>query len=219
MTSRNFIMITGAPRSGTSLTANVLNACGAWGGEMFPGNQDNPRGFFENKELRQGVVKPYLKRNGWDEYGQFPLPPRIVEPVDEWSWLVMDIVKEQGYRDGLWFYKCAKAILMWQVWEDAFPAMNWVIVRRDPYHIAQSCLHTRFMRRYNTLGDWLEYVHEHETRFELLKATAQGRVFEVWPNNLVHGESGEYRSLIEELGLVWSAEAVEGLIIKEAWHG
>lgn len=215
----NFIMVTGVPRSGTSLTASVIHACGAWGGDMFKGNQDNPRGFFENRELRQEIVKPYLRYNGWDEYGQSPLPPRVVPPVPGWSEDVLHVIESQGYEEGPWFYKCAKATLMWQVWEEAFPEMKWVIVRRSAMNIAQSCLKTRFMRAYTTHEDWLLYVYEHEARFTLLKAATEGRVFEVWPDDFVRGNSDAYRSMIEHLGLTWDNEATANLIIREAWHG
>lgn len=211
-------MVTGVPRSGTSLTAGVIHVCGAWGGEMFAGNKDNPKGFFENKELRQNVVKPYLRENGWDEYGQNPLPPRIVDPEIDWYETVMDVIEDQGYFDGQWFYKCAKAILMWQVWEAAFPDMLWVIVRRPAMNVARSCLKTRFMRAYNTQEDWLLYAYEHEARFTLLKEATKGRVFEVWPGEFVEGNTHAFISMIEHVGLTWNAEGAEGLVIKEAWH-
>ena len=48
------ILITGLPRSGTSLTAGCLHACGAWVG-------DTVKGLYENEAVREKVVKTFYE--------------------------------------------------------------------------------------------------------------------------------------------------------------
>ena len=64
------ILITGCPRSGTSLTAGIINKCEAWGGEMVGPTPHNPKGFFENIGLREKLTKPVLSAMGCDPLGQ-----------------------------------------------------------------------------------------------------------------------------------------------------
>ena len=71
---REPILITGAARSGTSLCAGTTNICGAWGGSLSGPTKYNRKGMFENSEIRNAVVKPYLRRIGCDPMGQDPLP-------------------------------------------------------------------------------------------------------------------------------------------------
>jgi len=214
------ILITGCPRSGTSLTAGIIDLCGAWGGECVPGNRDNPRGFFENWPIKRDLVKPYLRSIGADDRGQKPLPPRKLEPVPWWREAVVDSIVDQGYNinvGSVWYVKEAKACLMWQVWHHAFPDATWVIVRRRAETIARSCLATGFMRAYSDFAGWMRYVKEHEARFEIMKAAGL-KYIEVWPERAVRGDLLEFESLITRLGLQWDAAAVKEFIMPEVWH-
>lgn len=48
----NLVLVTGMHRSGTSVAARAVMACGyAMGPNLMPGSRDNPKGFFEDLEL------------------------------------------------------------------------------------------------------------------------------------------------------------------------
>lgn len=52
MLSPNLVFVTGMHRSGTSVAARAVQACGfAMGDNLMPGSRDNPKGFFEDLEL------------------------------------------------------------------------------------------------------------------------------------------------------------------------
>ena len=77
----NPIFVVGAPRSGTSLVAGIVDACGAFGGRYRPANESNPRGYFENARIVDEIVKPILVAAGGDRNGQKSLPTtKSVEP-------------------------------------------------------------------------------------------------------------------------------------------
>jgi len=209
------ILITGCARSGTSLIAGVINICGAFGGRMSGPNLDNAKGMFENNQIRNGMVKPFLASLGVDQLGQFPLPNTEGMPIpSEWSSVIEQIMIDEGYTDGPWMYKDAKVCLMWPVWHDAFPNAKWVIVRRKTPDIINSCIRTGFMRAFTSPNmqksvgakdayeGWYWWVKQHEARFaEMIEAGLQ--IKQVWPERMVERDYRQTQDLIEWLGLEW----------------
>ena len=68
------ILVTGLPRSGTSIVAGSLKRCGAWLGRTVGRGHSNPKGFFENRTLREQVNKGILEALGSDPLGVSSLP-------------------------------------------------------------------------------------------------------------------------------------------------
>lgn len=224
------ILITGCARSGTSMVAGIVNLCGAFGGRLSGPNKNNAKGMFENSEIRNNIVKPFLQDHGYDKLGQYPLPD-----VDE-LWLpknlrgrVLDVMRAQGY-DGqsTWFYKGAKLCLVWPIWEYAFPHAKWVIVRRRDEDIVQSCRRTAFMRAFRdqmTLRKvgakieeegWQWWVDQHKKRFwEMVDRGLNVRM--VWPERMIKGDYSEIMELIDWLGLSWAEDEVHRFIEPRLW--
>lgn len=225
MQNYNPILITGCARSGTSMTAGVVHLSGAFGGTMSGATRYNQKGMFENSEIRNTIVKPTLKMMGYDPMGQKPLPDvRIFYGIDDLRILkirkdFMRILIHEGLRDdNTFFYKGAKLCLMWPLWNKVFPTAKWIIVRRDDYDIAYSCMRTGFMSAYNTVNGWLGWVNEHKKRFLEMKTTNGMQVKEVWPQRAINGDYSELEKVIEWLGLEWKEEEVKKFISPELWH-
>ena len=151
---------------------------GAWGGKMSGPTKYNAKGMFENSIVRQELSKPYLRSINCDPMGQYPLPSdeqlRTITAIDGVAWRenLLRLLYRQGLREGKpWFYKGAKMCLFWPMWDYAFPNAKWIIVRRSRDDIARSCLRTGFMRAFDKLGGWLEWVEQHEMRLEEMKAS------------------------------------------------
>lgn len=226
---REPILITGAARSGTSMVAGVVNICGAFGGNLSGPTINNQKGMFENHNIRQQIVKPYLQQIGADKLGQFPLPDveKILKPND-WRQRVEDVMKTEGYKDGPWFYKGAKSCLIWPIWADAFPDAKWIIVRRRTGDIVQSCLKTGFMRAFKTEANqkavgassewegWVWWVRQHEQRFiEMITEDLNVKV--VWPERMVSEDYSQMKETIEWLGLEWKGEKIVEFIEPKLW--
>ena len=212
------ILITGAARSGTSMVAGCVNMCGAFGGIMSGPNKNNKKGMFENHQIRQTIVKPYLKRLGCDPLGQFPLPDpnTMVIPVTLRK-TIEGVMKQQGYTSGPWFYKGAKMCLLWPAFHYAFPNAKWIIVRRRTGDIAASCCKTSFMRAFTLpqnrkkigieeeFDAWVWWVNQHEKRFvEMIEAGLN--VKQVWPERMITGDYQQMYETMEWLGLEWNSE-------------
>jgi hypothetical protein len=184
------ILITGAARSRTSMTAGIFHMCGAWGGSMRSANQHNKKGMFENAEIVDQIVKPYLIESGADPMGQDPLPHFYdLEPMYDLGDRVKEAIKGQGYEGGKWFYKGAKLCLIYPVWVQAFPNAKWIIVRRKDEGIVSSCMRTSFMRRRGTEEAWQESS-----------------------DRMIEGDFSEIKDAIEWCGLEWDERKVTDFI-------
>lgn len=195
------IIITGVPRSRTSMVASIFHACGAWIGDTVEGNESNPYGYFENEDIRQTIVKPHLHSIGADRLGQRPLPtsqvvdPHLREQVER-------SIRQQGYTGGPWLYKDAKALLQWATWAVAYPDAQWIFVDRDRWELLDSILRTPFMKAYDTRASWDIYVDQcHIFRKQ---AAMNVRMLDV-----DSGDLGSIREAVEWCGLEWSEDAAE----------
>lgn len=224
------ILITGCARSGTSMVAGIINMCGAYGGKMSGPNKNNKRGMFENGQIRNHVVKPYLRTLGVDPLGQCPLP--VIADVQnniptDWAIKITNIIEQDGYIEGPWMYKGAKMCLFWPVWTTAFPDAKWIIVRRKTPDIINSCIKTGFMRAFyqprnqklvnvkNEYDGWLWWVRQHEQRFiEMIRSGINHRI--IWPERFVEGDYAQIKEAIDWMGLQWNDEVLE-FIDKKLW--
>ncbi len=219
----NPIFITGAARSGTSMTAGIVYKCGAWGGSMQgDAFNNNKRAMYENRELRDVLLKPLLSSMGADPKGQNPLPGvATVKEVDSGVWRekILRIIGQQGYKNNcIWFYKDAKMALTFPLWHSAFPNAKWVLVRRRDEDIVNSCLRTGFMRAYDESKGWRRWVLEHEKLFTQMKEDGLD-IMEVYPQRMIDGNFEEIKSVIKWLGLTWKEKEARVSIHPELWSG
>jgi len=211
------ILITGAARSGTSMTAGIFDLCGGFGGKMRGATQFNKRGMFENSMVVDGIVKPYLSWAGVDPMLQNPLPdPKQLPSIDEFLGrplreAIHEIFQKQGYKKGKWYYKGAKMSLLWSLFHNAFPNAKWVIVRRRKDHIVNSCMKTHFMRNRSTEKEWEEWVDIHEKEFVNMHEAGL-QVKEVWPSKFIEGDFREIIDIIEWCGMKWNGKSVSEFV-------
>lgn len=208
------ILVTGAARSGTSMVAGIIHICGAFGGDLIGGNNNNPKGMFENKVIRDRIIKPYLKDDlGVGPLGQYPLPntkglfipPNLRRRIE-------GVMHSQDWDgESSWFYKGAKMCLIWPAWHYAFPNAKWVVVRRRDEDIISSCLNTGFMRAYDSRAGWQGWVDHHKECFKEMHEAGLD-VKEVWPEQMVYGDYSRIHEIIQWLGLDWQDEQIKQFI-------
>lgn len=210
-------LITGCARSGTSIVAGCINICGSFGGNLSGPNKYNAKGMYENSFIRDHVEKPYLRSIGMDPLGQHPLPDTnsLAIPAN-WRRTIHSVVEREGYAGGSWYYKGAKACLIWPIWNYAFPNAKWIIVRRRSADIAQSCLNTAFMRAYKDYDGWIKWINHHEKKFvEMIEAGLNVKM--IWPERIVKGNYEQLYEVIEWLGLTWKSKEVIDFIELKLW--
>jgi len=194
------IFVTGAARSGTTLTTSILEACVADLGKKCSSLK-------EHMGVKDEIIKEELRRNGCDPMGQHPLPQDEISVEN----LRERVLKELGDANAV---KDAKITLMWQAFHKAFPEAQWVIVRRDKAKIVDSCKRARFMKK---APNWEVWAEEHEKRFKAMRRKVN--YFEVWPDKMIsEGDYSEMVDLVDWLGLEWNGQAVKKIVDPDQWH-
>lgn len=194
--------------------------CGAFGGVTREPNKNNQRGMFENARIVNTITKPYLRGLGLDPLGQYPLPDINNLPIPtDWRRRVEQVIREEGYPGGPWFYKGAKSCLFFPVWTYAFPSAKWIIVRRRSADIATSCCKTGFMRAFtrkefqkavgvdNERDGWLWWINKHLDNFRAMQ-DAGLNIKILWPEKMIGGDYSELYDAIEWLSLKWNPEVL-----------
>lgn len=192
------ILVTGAARSGTTLTTSIIEACGGVTGDVTQ--------LREHKGVKE-AMKEALSAFGYDPMGQYPLPDRKIDGVRLREKILFNAQEIDTFKD-------AKITLMWLVFHELFPDAKWVLVRRERDKIVGSCKRTSFMKK---APDWNEWAKYHEEQLEAMKNVVVHQ--EVWPDRLVRqGDDSEFRALIDWLGLEWNEQAVQSIVDPNKWH-
>jgi len=200
------IFITGAARSGTSLTAGILSEHGLRLGDVNPLN--------ENTAIRDGVVKKYLKSIGCDPMGQKSFPDPATMPDDpKWR---DKVIKAHKDTKEPWGYKCAKLCYMFPLWVEHLSDAKYILVRRDKSRIINSCLRTSFMSSYKTEKDWSKWADNYINGMEEMKKRLD--CIEVWPQEEMKKEF-PYKEVVDFCNLPYSKDKVLKCFRPELWHG
>lgn len=129
------ILVTGMPRSGTSLTARALALMGAWTGPTRVGDERNPYGYYENDYITKATTFGVVKGTSALDY----VDPHLYAQDPDWKRSMaqmfrgraLSIIRSQGYEDGSpWLYKHPSINIVWELWRMAFPSARWVITNR-----------------------------------------------------------------------------------------
>lgn len=157
------LIVLGMHRSGTSAITGVLNILGAeLGKDLLPPTLDNPKGFFENKEINyfnEFVLMPALKTT-WDD----------LNPIDEDS--IKDRLKN-FYKEGknivlsnfsnskICAVKDPRLCILFPFWEDIFTELGFkikiVVPIRHPVEVAQSLMKRNKMPLEKGILLWMKY--------------------------------------------------------------
>jgi hypothetical protein len=214
------VLVTGVPRSGTSLIMGSLAASGLWVGHTVPANSDNPKGYFENLRLRERVNKQILQGCGCDPLGIRCLPTLESLPnVNRLRESVLEAIGTEGYdRSEPWGFKEPKLALIWPLWRLHFPGARWVIVRRPLEDVVQSCLRTSFLRQHSsTTTFWHSLVQAYHERLNAL-LTSGAWCQEISSSEVVAGDFHALAGLIGDLGLDYDENRIKNFINPEAWN-
>ena len=200
MINQSPILITGCPRSGTTIVANAIQKAGAFIG------QTSIRGMMENDEIREKLIRPYFKQKGLDCRGQFLKQHNVSIPTD-WNVKIENILKSQGLTaNNIWMYK-GLGCLIWPIWNYTYPDAKWIIVRRRTGDIIQSCMKTAYMTAFNTEEGWKDWVHQYENKFvEMIEAGLNCKI--VWPERILNGNYTQIYETIEWCGLKWNDQII-----------
>lgn len=221
---RDPVLITGCPRSFTSMTAGIIDICGAFGGKICGPTKHNSKGQFENRMIVDRIVKPLLRSINADPMGQHPLPDvnHVIIRLGNASVLRREVFSIMGLHElkegQVWYYKGAKVCLIWPLWYRAFPEAKWIWVDRDDESIIDSCFKTAFMRAFTTRDGWQYWINQHKLRFREMAAQAGLDMVSVTPLKMIKGDFQEMKSAIKWLGLTWKDDEIRRFVSPDLCH-
>jgi len=213
------IIVTGVPRSGTSMVTGIFDMCGAFGGNTCGATPWNQKGQFENREIIQSIQKPYMKKIGCCPLGQkyLPKPDDVVLDSSIYD-QTMEVMVSHGLQpEQIWYFKDCKVALTYQVWLDCFPNATWIIVDRPSEQIVESCLRQPFMSAYSSRVQWHDWVARYRLFLDDLERDAE-HVFRVWSPSVVSGDYDTIKTAVEYVGLEWREDAVCDFVEARLFH-
>lgn len=195
------IFVTGIERSGSSIIARIMNHCGAFTGSVTD--------MYENIQIKK-LLDSYYDSLGVDKRGQWPLPDpkKLIIPTN-WKQKIEDTLINKSYNGTTpWMLKGSRICQTWPIWHYAFPNARWIIVRRRPGDVVNSCLKTGYMKAFKTPEEWLNWIHVHEKIFvEMIQAGVNCK--QIWPERMVYGDYQQVRETVDWVELKWDENLID----------
>lgn len=144
MTSPQVVCVLGMHRAGTSALTRALAAIGVeLGDNLFDGNRNNPKGFFEDREIY------FLNEQLLSDIGHNWSSVSIIEKEElaghkhrELFERATRILEGNSSRFPLWGFKDPRTARLLPFWQEAFESLGlqvaYVISLRDPLSVARS---------------------------------------------------------------------------------
>lgn len=129
------LVILGMHRSGTSLTASILQDAGVDIGEQLaPATPTNLKGHFEDIEFvnfhRQVLISQGLNDAGWTNFSQVSVPEQYVS-------LAKQLINKRTHKP-LWGWKDPRTVLFLDFWQKLLPNAFYIFVYRSPWETIDS---------------------------------------------------------------------------------
>lgn len=166
---RRVVVVLGMHRSGTSLVAGCLQRLGVdFGPRLMPPNADNPRGYFEHKDVVNLHDRLLLALDrSWDDPSPFPrdwlLDQERLVPYRE---PLLSVIRRDFPAVPLWGLKDPRLCRLLPWWETLWPETDsrplFILVRRAPQEVADSLARREGMSAAKAHLLWLRHVLEAE---------------------------------------------------------
>lgn len=195
------IVVLGMHRSGTSTVSGILNACGAWLGtseEMTGANKENPKGFFERRDLRKICDSLlFAQKSDWWRLSNFNLDnfnkDESEKDIQEFSKLVENLSKYDT-----WVIKEPRLCILFPLLQQKIKQPICILPKRNPIEIAKSLRTRNSFSIMHGIALWELY-----TRSALLASEGHDRIF-VSYSELIEDPEFTIKNMItslEELGV------------------
>ncbi len=190
------LIILGMHRSGTSVLARLLNMMGAYFGPegiSTGANKENPKGFWERKDVRQ--LNDYVLHSvgcDWDKIASFNINELPQNVKDEFREKASQILLDMDTHRP-WLLKEPRLCLLFDLWRELLEVPVCIHIYRNPVEVAHS-LYTRNGIAINTgIALWEQY------NLLALEGTYGEPRFVVSHNKLMRDPVSEVKYIYEQL--------------------
>lgn len=184
------IIVTGLPKSGTSIVTGSIAAHGVWTGMCRPARSQNPKGFFENRRLTKLANSEELRRMGRSAFER----------------AVQEILMKERYKGGPWVFKLPVST-NWYIWDRLSPL--WVVVRRPYNKVLDS--HKRIGLSYSPT----DHI-EHKSILWDMVCSCKAMIAD--PNAIVNGNYTGLDRVLAAIDIRMRTDIMSEFVIKEIWH-
>lgn len=200
------VCIVGMHRSGTSMVARVLNACGLFLGredELIGPARDNPEGFWENLhfvELNEEIMARF--GGSWNAPPAFPARWEFEPEVEPLLGKATELVARFDGRTH-WGWKDPRSSLTIPFWLRVVPSLKVVVCVRNPLEVAHSLFVRGDTKSAAQFQLWLHYYRQ------ILSAVPPSARIVTHYQSYFEDFDAEVRRLSDRLGLELSEDAAE----------
>ena len=129
------LIITGMHRSGTSLTASLLQSAGLnIGKDLMSASQGNAKGYFENINFvdfhQRVLVSQGFAKEGWTLNRDIAVPENYLEEVKQ--------LIQNNQADSAWGWKDPRTTLFLSFWSKLLPDAKYIFIFRSPWEVVDS---------------------------------------------------------------------------------
>jgi len=214
MTNPRIVVLLGMHRSGTSLTASILEALGVeFGNDFIPANENNPKGYFENTAISRAQLRlnRLLNRRPFTASGLVDYPQAFwqdrlaLEFVDELEMLVSKMLDNTPGSCG---FKDPHTIKLLPLWQKVFERLGitplYLLAVRHPAEVAASVVKRDHISAAQGELLWIDQnvAALHNTGFDIPVVTD----YATWFSDPLP----QARRIMAALGLAWPGDD-EGL--------
>lgn len=196
----NPIIILACPRSGSSMTAGLFAQHGVWVGICRGGNENNPKGYFENT-----LIKKQIKTL----FGIELLRDAPILPDPAFMPEVYRIRDSQNYTGGPWLVK--HSALYWRIWDKA----KFVCVRRPVASVVQSNIDIGLYRDKWNREQLTTIMENHNTEMDYVVRHHGGR--NVYTDDIVRGDYLSLKDAMEYCGIEMDFSIVRSFVEPKYW--
>ena len=196
------VVVLGVGRSGTSVTAGILNIMGVALGESKSADETNPRGYFEDLEI-SGLIREILISAGGDDTN-LPSHKKIMAQKEKFGKRIEGLIFDKTRKNILWGWKVPGTSLTIDLFLPYLRNPYFVMVLRNPLAVVNSLIKRRRIVRKETLSFIDAFNLMNQNNQEILNFLAGNpRLPQIFLSyeSLVKDPVSESRKLADFLGL------------------
>ena len=135
--SHPILIVTGMHRSGTSLTASLLQSAGVdMGNNLMPPSEGNVKGYFEDLDIVQFHEKAlkanHLPPEGWTMVNQVNYIP------EELKLIAKEVIFKKRNQANITGWKDPRTTLFLEFWKTLLPEAKFLLIYRSPWEVIDS---------------------------------------------------------------------------------
>ena len=190
------LIILGMHRSGTSVLARLLNMMGAYFGPegiSTGANQENPKGFWERRDVRQ--LNDYVLNSvgcDWNKISDFNIKDVPEEVINKFKIEGAKIILEMDSHRP-WMLKEPRLCLLFDLWKELLERPVCIHIYRNPIEVANSLYTRNGIPAHTGIALWEKY------NISALEASHGQPRFVVSHNKLMSDPVSEVKFIYEQL--------------------